>query len=114
MKKEFTSNQIIDAAIQDGIFGDLLPETTDKFYDWLPDNVHVVRAFYEAAHMLHSTGKREYYSLYCIREKLRWDSMVSEVGTKFKLSNNVTPHLARLVMALDPHLNGMFKLKSTV
>ena len=114
MKKQFTHDEIIDAAVKPGMFADLLPESTDKFYDWLPQNYHVVQSFYDAAHVLHSTKKREYYSLYCIREKLRWDSIVSEVGTKFKLSNNVTPHLARLVMELDPHLKGMFKLKSTV
>jgi hypothetical protein len=112
--KQFTPDEIINATIQVGGFTDLLPETTDKFYDWLQQNYHVVQKFYEAAHLLKSKGKRKYYSMYCIREKLRWDSMVSEVGTKFKLSNNFTPHLARLVMELDPHLNGMFKLKSTV
>jgi len=109
----FTETEIIDMALDDGIFDDLLEDTTDNFYDWLPQNCHVVQAFYELSCELYARGKRPYYSAYCIREKLRWDSMVSEVGTEYKISNNVTPHLARFIMKLDSKLDGMFKLKAT-
>ena len=89
----------------------LLPKVQEDFMAWLPANTHVVSAFLRYARELKRTGKRDYYSAYAIRERLRWDSMVSEVGTEFKISNNMTPALARLVMAIDPSLDGMFKLK---
>lgn len=111
--KTLSDHDILSGVLKPGVFDDLLQETTDEFYKWVPDNCHVVRAFYERACELVEKGNRKYYSAYCIREKLRWDSLVGEVGTDYKISNNVTPHLARLVMVLDPKLAGMFKLKTT-
>ena len=111
--KTLTDKDILNGVLTPGIFDDLLPETTDQFYNWVTDNCHVVRAFYERACELFEKGNRQFYSAYCIREKLRWDSMIGEVGTEYKISNNVTPHLARLTMVLDPRLSGMFKLKTT-
>jgi len=110
----FSPSIVIKKANKAGLFAGLLIKPTKKFLEWLPQNYHVVMAFYKTALELKRRGRREFYSNYCIREKLRWDSLVSETGTEYKLSNDFTPHLARLVMALDPRLKGMFKLKSSV
>lgn len=110
----FTPSDVVTKANETGLFSGLLPKPTAKFLEWLPQNFHVVRAYHKTAHELKLRGRREFYSAYCIREKLRWDSMVSEVGTEYKLSNDFTPHLARLVMGLDDELKGMFKLNSTI
>jgi len=112
--KYFTPSEVIHKANEAGMFAGLLNKPTKKFLEWLPQNHHVFQAFYKTAYELKRRGRREYYSAYCIREKLRWDSLVSEVGTEYKLSNDFTPHLARLIMALDSKLKGMFKLKSSV
>lgn len=85
----------------------------DKFLEWLPDNIHVVSAFGKWGVFLKEKGNREYYSAYCIRERLRWDSLLEEVGTEFKLSNNITPYVARLIMKMDHRLEGMFRTKGS-
>lgn len=109
-----TYQEIVDCMARNpGIFDDLDPASRKVFMRWLPENVHVVNAFGKLAKYLKQNGNREYYSCYCIREKLRWDSMVSEVGTEYKISNNITPFVARLIMALAPGLVGMFRIKSS-
>jgi len=94
------------------MFDDLKEKHRDDFLRWLDDNTHVVRAFGRYAIQLKEQGHREYYSAYAIRERLRWDSMLSEVGTEYKLSNNMTPFLARLMMKMDRRLAGIFRTKN--
>jgi len=91
------------------LFKGLMKCHLDKFLEWLPNNIHVVEAFGKYAVQLKDSGRREYYSVYAIRERLRWDSMISEVGTEYKLSNNMTPFLSRLIMKMDNRLAGMFR-----
>jgi len=93
------------------LFDGLKEEHREAFMNWLPNNTHVVTAFGKYAKQLKQKGNREYYSAYCIRERLRWDSMVSEVGTEYKISNNNTPFISRLIMRMDPELRGMFRTK---
>lgn len=93
------------------IFQGLLPERRKEFLLWLRENTHVVWQFLKYAQMLNQHGGRDYYSAYCIRERIRWDTLVTENGTDFKLSNNMTPFIARLVMEIDPNLKGMFRTK---
>lgn len=95
------------------LFDDLKTPQKYAFLAWLPDNYHVVLAFGRAAHELKTRGNRERYSCYTIREKLRWDSLLSENGTEFKLSNDNTPFLARLIMKMSPRLDGMFVIKGS-
>lgn len=93
------------------IFSGLLQSRRIEFIQWLRENTHVVGQFLTYAQMLNRHGGREYYSAYCIRERIRWDTLVTENGTEFKLSNNMTPFIARLVMEIDPSLKGMFRTK---
>ena len=93
------------------LFKGLMDKHLQKFLEWLPDNIHVLNAFGKYAIQLKESKRRDYYSAYAIRERLRWDSMISEIGTEYKLSNNMTPFLSRLIMKMDNRLNGMFKIK---
>lgn len=93
------------------LFSGLIVERRHEFIEWLRDNTHVVGQFLSYAQMLNRHGGRSYYSAYCIRERIRWDTLVTENGTDFKLSNNMTPFIARLVMEIDPNLKGMFRTK---
>ena len=95
------------------LFTGLNPTHLQAFYRWIPKNIHVISAFGKYARYLKDNGNRSYYSAYAIRERLRWDSMVSEVGTDYKISNNITPFVARMIMQIDPTLKGMFKTKSS-
>lgn len=93
------------------MFSGLLAERRKEFIEWLRENTPVVGQFLTYAQMLNCHGGRAYYSAYCIRERIRWDTLVSENGTDFKLSNNMTPFISRLVMEIDPSLKGMFRVK---
>ena len=93
------------------MFSGLIAERRREFIEWLRENTHVVGQFLSYAQMLNRHGGRSYYSAYCIRERIRWDTLVTENGTDFKLSNNMTPFIARLVMEIDPNLKGMFRVK---
>ncbi len=108
--EKYTRIQDLIASKPD-IFEGLLIVHRDKFLEWLPYNLHVISAFGKYAIMLKEKGNREYYSAYCIRERLRWDSLLTEVGTEYKISNNVTPFVARLIMAMDHRLVGLFRTK---
>jgi len=95
------------------IFDGLHDQHRISFMVWLEHNTHVIRAFGKYAVELREGKHREYYSAYTIRERLRWDTMVSETGTIYKISNNITPFVARLLMKMDKRLFGMFRTKSS-
>ena len=76
----------------------------------LPSNLHVLNQVATESLYLKRHGHRERYSIMCIIEKLRWDSLFSEEG-EYKLNNNHGPVYGRLVMALIPELKGLFKTK---
>ena len=71
----------------------------DGFFYWLQFNEHIWLQFERHAHTM--AAKRERYSARTIIEVMRWNSDLREKQGKplFKLSNNMTPGLARLWMA---------------
>lgn len=81
------------------------------FYEWLPGNFHVIDAFERVAKKCHNDQHRERYSIYYVREQLRWDTDLKERGREYKLNNNRSSFTARLVMAMNPSLKGMFKIR---
>lgn len=95
------------------LFWGLKPKAATAFLKWWPHNIHIIRAFGKEALHLKTHGKRERYSCYTIREKLRWDSLFREVGTEYKISNNNTPFIARLIMKMNKNLDGMFMTKES-
>ena len=94
------------------LFDDLDIAAEGSFRRWWPKNVHIIREFGKQARKLKEQGKREYYSAYCIREKIRWDSLFREIDSDYKISNNHTPFIARLIMKMYKPLDGMFQVKS--
>ena len=93
------------------IFDGLKDGVIEKFRDWYPSNIHVINAFEKEAFYLLTRGRRERYSIYTIREKLRWDSLVSESGKDYKLNNNFSPFIARILMFMNPEMEGMFSTR---
>jgi len=69
----------------------------DGFFHWLQFNSHIWEQFEK--HGLTMAGKRKRYSARTIIEVMRWNSDIREKKKLFKLSNNMTPGLARLWMA---------------
>ena len=96
------------------LFLGLKKKPTEKFIEWYPLNMHVINRFEDEAVFLKRNGNRDFYSCYTIREKLRWDSLLREKeNVGYKLNNNFSPFIARVVMALNPELQGMFQTRET-
>lgn len=83
-----------------------------QFKRWLHNNEHVLQAFEKYAIELKRRGNREYYSIMCIMQRLRWDSLLRQEGGKWKLNNNYCPVIARILMALNAELRNMFQLRN--
>ena len=84
------------------------------FIAWFPLNMHVIEAFERYAIELKRNGNREYYSIKAILERLRWDSMLEDSALDYKLNNNHAACISRILMRLNPELDGVFQLRSQV
>lgn len=70
----------------------------EGFFHWLQFNDHVWKMFEEYA--LQMAQHRKRFSARTIVEVMRWNNTIRQKKDKtFKLSNNMTPGLARLWMA---------------
>ena len=96
------------------IFDEVKPRYRKQFMEWWPTNMHVIEAFERYAIQLRRSGKREYYSIKAILERLRWDSMLNDSALDYKLNNNHAACISRILMRLNPELDGMFKTRSQV
>lgn len=90
------------------IFEGLDDVAVKKFLIWYPTNLHVLSRFEKEALFLKRHGNRERYSAYTIREKLRWDSLLKQNPNDYKLDNNYSPMIARILMLINEELAGMF------
>lgn len=73
-------------------------EYPEGFFFWLHHNLHVWNQFEEYA--LQMAQHRKRFSARTIVEVMRWNNTIRQNKDKtFKLSNNMTPGMARLWMA---------------
>ena len=96
------------------ILDEVKPRYRKQFMEWWPTNMHVIEAFEKYALQLRRSGKREYYSIKAILERLRWDSMLNDSALDYKLNNNHAACISRILMRLNPELDGMFQTRSQV
>ena len=96
------------------VFDDIVPRYRKQFMEWWPTNMHVIEAFERYAIELKRNGNREYYSIKAILERLRWDSMLEDSALDYKLNNNHAACISRILMRLNPELDGMFQTRSQV
>ncbi len=96
------------------VLDDIVPRYRKQFMEWWPTNMHVIEAFEKYAIQLKRSGKREYYSIKAILERLRWDSMLEDSALDYKLNNNHAACISRILMRLNPELDGMFQTRSQV
>ena len=68
----------------------------EGFFYWLSKNQHIWKAFEKKACRRARIRKR--YSARTIVEVLRWETDLADTTTEVKLSNNMTPGMARLWM----------------
>ena len=90
---------------------DLRPNIEAMFRAWYPSNMHIVYEFYNQSLYLMTNGKRKHYSSQMIVHKLRWESALNSEFDQYKINQNIGSALGRVVMALDPRLDGMFRIK---
>jgi hypothetical protein len=108
MKKFLGKRELIEAARS-------LPELGSMpkrdFVIWLHNNYEMYLQFRRFANDAIMAGRKR-FSAYMIRERVRWYTNV-EYGGEFKISNNLTPYLARLLAKEMPELNEIFTFKDT-
>lgn len=85
-------------------------EFSTEFMKWLPQNYHVWKAFTDEAFKVINKGFKHYSSrtIVCV---LRHHSAVSEVGSMWKLNNNLSPYLARLFDLRYPNYKGLWEYR---
>ena len=83
-----------------------------EFIEWLPDNLHVWRAFERETFSVIKRGFK-HYSSYAIIEFIRHHTMIHEAAPTFKLNNNHRPYLPRLFDLLHPDHAGLFEYRTT-
>lgn len=91
-----------------------LPDLTSMskagFVTWLTANPRMYGYFRKFAHEA-LEKKRKRFSAYMIRERVRWYVNVEYDG-QFKISNNLTPYIARLLIKEYPELSEVFQIKA--
>lgn len=85
---------------------------SQEFLDWLPDNLHVWKAFVHETQKIIDRGFK-HYSSYTIIEFLRHHSVISDSHASYKLNNNHRPYLSRLFGMVYPEHAGLFEYRTT-
>ena len=86
----------------------------EKFRSWAAfhrENPHVFKLFERFGSEAHA-NKRNRFSAYMIRERIRWYTMIATTGSEFKMSNNHTPFYARLLVLVHPEIRDLFLIKT--
>lgn len=89
------------------------PDTLQaRFETWLADNRHIYDLFLRAARSLKQQGRRR-YGAKALVEWIRFHSGVVSVGDEFRVNNNYTSRLARLLLADFPEeFDGFLELRA--
>jgi hypothetical protein len=90
------------------LFGPTLAERFDAFH---ADNPHVYDTLVRLAReWLDVTGLPR-LGIKMLFERARWEIAIATQATDFKLNNDYTAFYARLLMAREPDLAGLFELR---
>jgi hypothetical protein len=82
------------------------PPADVRFLKFHRENPHVYPLFVRftrQAKMFHRG-----VGINAVLERARWETYLSTDGDPYKLNNNFAPYYARLIMRLNPDLNGVF------
>jgi len=84
---------------------------TAKFNEFHLANPHVYRTLVFQCRQYRRRRPGQKIGIATLWENLRWDYLMSTEHEDFKLNNNFRAHYARLIMALNADLDGMFELR---
>ena len=85
-----------------------------KFIKWYPENMHIINNFYHHTRKLRNKQRRETYSAGMIWEVMRWHSTLEDTDTTYKISNDFCSSTVRVIVALFPEFDGMFRMRGRV
>ena len=85
--------------------------TVKRALDWLPGHMSVFNRFMEEAVKAKAAGSQR-YSARAIWHYLRHLHQIDESTRHIKLTNIVTPVIARIAMEFDPSLKGFFSTRT--
>lgn len=76
-------------------------------------NRHVYRVLVALARQWVSLTGRGKLGIGALYERARWELAVTTMDPDYKLNNNFRAYYARMIMAFEPDLDGMFDLRSS-
>lgn len=80
------------------------------FFNWLRHNAEIYNEVEARAIQVRKSG-RDRFAVRVIIESVRWNTLLRDKDATFKINNNWVSGIARLVMAVNPQLQGMFELR---
>jgi len=89
-------------------FGNTIQDDFQRFHQ---ENPQVYRELVRLARAWQSRRGTGKVGMKMLFEVLRWQLAMSTTGDDFKLNNNYTSYYARLVMAENPDLRGLFQTR---
>ncbi len=87
---------------------EILPKYRRQYLKWYPDNMAIIQQFERISYFLKENGKREIYGAAAVWEHIRWNTLLASKSDEYKLPAFACPPTSRVVMALNPNLDGMF------
>ena len=84
-----------------------------EFVLWLLKNKNVWDAFDKYTRDAMKIKHRKRFGARAVMEIVRWFSAIKDDYPMFKINNNYTPDLARLLMALEPSLKGFYEIRNS-
>lgn len=91
----------------------LLPTETEadrKFKDFHEKNPQVYKALVSLALSAVAAGRKK-LSIELLINRVRWDFMMQTTDEDYKINNNYKSRYARLIMAQEPKLEGLFNTR---
>lgn len=92
------------------LFGHYPEHFLKRFKNWISENPDVYDEFKRNALQMRSIGRKK-YSASNIVGKIRWDRDIRTTGDVFKINNDFSPLLARLLIYHEPSFDGFFELR---
>lgn len=81
-----------------------------KFLEFHNTNPHVYEKLVGLARQAKSKGHNR-IGIRMLWEVLRWDTMINTKSTDFKLNDHFHSYYARMIMATNPDLVGIFEVR---
>ena len=82
----------------------------ERFAEWARENPHIIEMYLKYSREVSNSGRRR-YGIKAITERVRWHVNVQTNGDEFKINNNHSAPMARLLVKLDPSLEGLFETR---